>query len=486
VQALVGEVEGLEVKYYKPYQKRGEIVVEEMLTPETMSLHLKVGTRPYAKRGKPGEVEIVYLKDELLEEDEVESIIKEILDAVRYEKEGSMEIGERGANVIQLKNMRIAITRPPFSDGLEITVVRPTVKLVLDDYKLSERLKERFTKKLEGLLIAGPPGSGKSTFAASIAEFLLKEKKATIKTLESPRDLQVPKEVTQYGPLNGSFARTADILLLVRPDFTIFDEIRKTQEFQTFTDLRLAGIGMIGVVHASDPIDAVQRFMSRIELGMVPHVIDTIIFINSGRIEKVFDLKLLVKVPTGMTEADLARPVVEVRNFETKSLEYEIYSYGEENVVIPVSGKEKPSPLAALAGQAILREVQKFDRNAEVELVGEKAIVRVDNDVIPKIIGREGTNIKALEKKLGISIDIMPFSPTLGKRVEFDMFESGASLIVSIDKRMVGNMINFYSDDHLVFSAMLGKKGQIKVAKSSDIGKQAMAAYIKNRLKAFV
>lgn len=50
---------------------------------------------------------------------------------------------------------------------------------------------------------------------------------------------------------------------------------------------------------------------------------------------------MTVKVPTGMTEADLARPVVEVRDFETGKLEYEIYTFGEENVIVPVKEKKE-------------------------------------------------------------------------------------------------------------------------------------------------
>ena len=50
----------------------------------------------------------------------------------------------------------------------------------------------------------------------------------------------------------------------------------------------------------------------------------------------VLSLKMEVKVPSGMTEADLARPVVTVHDFETGKLEYELYSYGEETVVVPV------------------------------------------------------------------------------------------------------------------------------------------------------
>jgi len=487
VQALVAEVEGVEVAYYKPYEIRGEISVEKMLTKDTMSLHLKQGTKPYAKRGKPGEIKIVYVKDEVLSDKDMEGIIREILDSVRYERNGSIEMAGHGATVVQLRDMRIAITRPPLTTAIEITIVRPTIKLTLDEYKLSAKLKERLVQRVEGLLIAGPPGSGKSTFAASIAEFLLKEKSATIKTLESPRDLQVPPEITQYGPMGGSFAKTADILLLVRPDYTIYDEVRKTSDFQTFTDLRLAGIGMVGVVHASAPIDAVQRFMSRQELGMIPHIIDTIIFIRGGQIEKVYELSMLVRVPTGMTEADLARPLVEVRNFETGALEYEIYSYGEENVVIPISGEQKKSPIKRLAEYTIKAEVARFDRYADVDIVSDnKVVIYVDNDVMAKIIGKEGRNIKDLETRLGISIDVLPHVPTMGKEVQCEVSESGAYIIFKFDRNLVGKTANFYILDRLLFSATVGKKEQVRLEKNSDVGKDAMAALAKGRLKVFV
>jgi len=42
-----------------------------------------------------------------------------------------------------------------------------------------------------------------------------------------------------------------------------------------------------------------------------------------------------------MFEQDLARPVIEIRDFEDNTLEYEIYTFGEENVIVPVSKKVK-------------------------------------------------------------------------------------------------------------------------------------------------
>ncbi len=264
-----------------------------------------------------------------------------------------------------------------FLTGSKITIVRPLVRLTLADYDLSEKLIQRLATRAEGVIIAGPPGSGKSTLASSVADFFL-EKRKVVKTFESPKDLQVSKGITQYGALEGDFEKTAEILLLVRPDYTVFDEVRKTRDFQIFADMRLAGVGMVGVVHASDPVSAVQRFMSRIELGMIPHIVDTVIFVKAGKIEQVLDLKLVVKVPSGMNEPDLARPVVEVREFESGKLAYEIYTFGEENVVIPIDEIRKNSQESTgvdkLAKERILQTFRKYDPNAVVKIISPSKV----------------------------------------------------------------------------------------------------------------
>ncbi|MDQ3561852.1 MAG: PINc/VapC family ATPase, partial [Thermoproteota archaeon] len=336
VQALVAEAQGIEAMHIRTPTKTTDLEFERYFDDTTMSVHLKEGTFPMAKRGKPGNFQLVKISQEKSTYHQLLNIIREVSEASRVTGTGSVEISRSGATVLQYGNFRIAITRPPFSDGLEVTIVRPIIRLELEDYNPSNKLMERLSGKAEGIVIAGPPGSGKSTLASSVAQFYTKRGKI-VKTFESPRDLQVPDEVTQYGPLEGSFEKAVDILLLVRPDYTIFDEVRRAQDFEVFADMRLAGVGMVGVVHASSPLDAIQRFMGRVELGMVPHILDTIIFVREGSIKKVYELTLTVKVPSGMTEADLARPLVEVRDFESGVIEYEIYTFGDENVVVPVS-----------------------------------------------------------------------------------------------------------------------------------------------------
>lgn len=486
VQALVGEVEGVKVKHIPSEIKTEGLKFQTYFTPDTLSLHLKEDVVPLAKRGKPGKFELVKLSDTPLTREEIEEIIREISEAARISEEGSFEIIRTGATVVQLGNYRISMARPPFSDGLEVTIVRPIVKLTLEDYKLSDKLMKRLKEKGEGIVIAGPPGSGKSTLCASMIEFYQKQGKV-VKTLESPRDLQVPPEVTQYAPLEGDFEKTADILLLVRPDYSAFDEVRKTRDFEIFSDLRLAGVGMIGVVHASTAINAIQRFIGRVELGVIPHIIDTVIFVKDGEIKKVYDLELMVKVPTGMTEADLARPVVEVKDFETGKLEYEIYTFGEENVIVPVK-EATISPLKKLASERIVQEIRKFDPDVEVELVSDnQAIVRVDNDVIARLIGKEGATISALEDRLGIHIEVEPKTGMLGSEIQFELFEKGNSFDFVFNRNLIGKAMSVFIEDQFLFSATVGKKGSIKITKDSDIGKEILRAIVgKKKVKAFL
>jgi len=486
LQATIAEIKGLEAKYFRPWKKTKTIKIERFLTKDTMSIHLKEGAIPYAKRGKPGNVKFVQLRKNRMKSEEMEMMITEILESARYGEDSFVEYGEHGASVIQLKDKRISIARPPFSDGIEITLVRPIAKLTLDDYKLSSKLKKRLEERAEGILLAGPPGSGKTTMAASLAEFYFK-KGNVVKTLEQPRDLQVPPEITQYAPLNGSFAKTANILLLVRPDYTIFDDIRKHKEFEIFSDMRLSGIGMIGVVHATNPVDAIQRFIGKIELGVIPHIIDTILFIKDGNVEKVYSLGLTVRMPYGMKEEDLARPIVEVRDFETASLEYEIYVYGEQTVVIPVKEK-KVTGIQRLASKKIKEIINKFDSSAEIEFTsGDKVIVKVRNEAIPSLIGKDGKTIKSIENKLGVSIDVQPIIESLGKEIKFDIHETGAYVVLSFHKKNSGKISNVYVDKVYLFSATVGRAGKIKISKNSELGKFLLRAMTnKKQINVFV
>ncbi len=340
IQGDVGIFEGIQIMYVKEkaFPKEFDLSSLKLLKyfdETTMSVHLKQGLPPYAKKGSPGSWYLEKIGDNPLSAKDVEEIAIEIIEMVREDDHSFVEIEKNGALVAQLREFRIVITRPPFSNDVEITAVHPLVTLSLKDYSIDAKLNNRL-QKAEGILVAGAPGAGKSTFSAALANYYLEQGKV-VKTLESVRDLQVKPEITQYTKLEGSLENSADILLLVRPDFTIFDEVRTTKDFQIYADFRLSGVGMVGVVHSSSAIDAIQRFIGRIELGMLPSIIDTIVFIEGGDISTVLIIKMTVKVPHGFRDKDLARPVVEVRDFRTTRLSYEIYSFGQDIVINPIN-----------------------------------------------------------------------------------------------------------------------------------------------------
>ncbi len=478
VQHLVAQAEGIETVFLKFVVKYETLEFLKFFDAETMSVHLKENQHPLAKKGKPGNFSLTTLSDDILSRDYLELILSQILGVVHASDSSNIEISKTGASVIQHDDYRIAITHPPFSESFEITIVHPIVKLSLEDYEISDELMKRFSDRAEGIVISGAPGSGKSTLASGLANFYHNKGKI-VKTFESPRDLQVDPGITQYSKLDGSFDNSADILLLVRPDYTIFDEIRRREDFVTFADLRLTGVGMVGVVHGNSPIDAIQRFIGKVELGIIPSVLDTVVFVKDGRIDKVYDLELKVKVPSGMTESDLARPVIEIRNFADNVLEHEIYTFGEENVIVPIAKRVQKVGIEKLAEDKVKETFKRYDPHVEVEILSANRVkVFVDEQYIASIIGKGGSNINEIEKFLKIHVDVVQKDSNHSSRMTNDLpftySESKTALLLTVSKEYTSTHADIYVNNQYVTSAKIGKKGQIKIPKRSDVARNLM------------
>lgn len=483
VQCETAKAQGIPVYYVKQEYKEEELSIARLFDDETMSIHLKEDTIPMAKKGKPGNVKLVKIGTKPSTFSEINEIAKEIRNKARRNPKIFLESDKIGSTVVQAGEYRISIAEPPFSEASEITAVKPVANIDLDEYNVSEKLMNRIRESAEGILVSGSPGAGKSTFVQALARYYSENLNKVVKTMESPRDLQLPNEITQYAPLEGSMENTADVLLLVRPDYTVYDELRKNSDFNIFADMRLAGVGMIGVVHATRPIDAIQRISSRVDLGVITSIVDTSIYIEDGEIKDVLETKMTVKVPSGMQEADLARPVIEIKDFETGQLKYEIYTYGEQTIVMNVNlatssnGAREKSSVDEIAEKEILKRVKRLipKSKIKVEIVSpERANIYINEKYIPKIIGKNGKRIAEIEKKVGIGLGVEPIEDSVeelkrGDSTYVEVIETRKQIILDLGKANEGENFDVYIGGEYLLTATTSKKGEIKIKKGIEL-----------------
>ena len=175
-----------------------------------------------------------------------------------------------------------------------------------------------------------------------------------------------------------------------------------------------------------------------------------------------------------MVEADLSRPVIEIRDFETGDLAHEVYTYGEQTIVMDVGTTTyEKTPIQKIAEREIIKEIRNRipDAIVEVSMKSDKrATVHIDEKNIAKLIGKKGKTIDEVERKIGISIGVEP----LEVQEADDMFPvnteiSGNYVVLNFRKDTVGTPFDILVEDEYLFTATVGKKGTIKIKKDIEL-----------------
>lgn len=441
----------------------GNSVLDKYFDEQTMSLHLKANRPILRKKGFPGNWQPVVDPNEIMTKEAFNELIDQLFKEVETREDAFLEINRELSKVLQIWPYRIVIVYPALSDGLELTAVKPVKKMSIEEYNLQPELFELLRNKSKGILVSGAPGSGKSTFTSALIELYHKDQHI-IKTIESPRDLMLDDDIVQYSFTYGSHDEVRDILLLSRPDYTIYDEVRNKPDFELYKDLRLTGIGLVGVIHATKPVDSIQRFIGSIEMGIIPQVVDTVIFIDKGQVSEVLTLELTAKVPDGMLSEELARPVIVVSSFLQKKPLYEIYTFGEQVVVMPIATDENGNPkiptktqvVSQYAREGIQRKLQQLlPCDFHIAIKGSELELYIPEYYKWKIIGKGWTAITNLEKDIGLRIHVRTFNELPLLEVKVDIAggdRKGDPLVISLPEELRNKTVPLLVDDGLVYA----------------------------------
>ena len=183
-----------------------------------------------------------------------------------------------------------------------------------------------------------------------------------------------------------------------------------------------------------------------------------------------------------MKEADLARPVIEVRDFETGELKNEIYTYGEQTIVMDIDLVSGSNPDAGykssvdkIAEKEILRKVKKLlpkRAKVDVEVISpERANIYIPEEFIPKIIGKNGKRIAEIEEHVGISlgVEVIESKPVNNAPFEVDILHTKKQLILELGKENGRKNFDIKIDGHYLLTATTSKKGEIKIKRGIEL-----------------
>jgi ATPase len=230
---------------------------------------------------------------------------------------------------------------------------------------------------------------------------------------------------------------------------------------------------------------------------MIPQVVDTVVHIEAGEVETVYDVTTEVKVPEGLTAEDLARPVIQIVDLETGRPEYEIYTFNRQVVTVPLKegSEEAESGVSRLARQEIEREIRSVARgHVDVDLKSQNtAVVYVEEDDISYVIGKGGGRISDIEDRLGIDIDVRtheekPGGSTGGGTGGGTSGGSGGAVVQQEGEVVkpevtsrhvvipmeghVGETVEVRADGDYLFTATVGRGGEIQVSRGSAIAEE--------------
>lgn len=189
---------------------------------------------------------------------------------------------------------------------------------------------EELAKKPKGLiLVTGPTGSGKSTTLASIVDYINRNRKGHIVTIEDPIEyIHSHKNCIvnqrEVGADTGSFAVALRVVLRQDPDVVLIGEIRDLETMSTALSVSETGHLALATLHTNSTIETINRIIDMFPVNQQSQVRAQLSFVLVGIVAQTLVPK---KYGGGRTIAcEIMVPNAAIRNLIREEKLQQIYS----------------------------------------------------------------------------------------------------------------------------------------------------------------
>ena len=197
-----------------------------------------------------------------------------------------------------------------------------------EDLKLPEIIKDLARRPRGMVLVTGPTGSGKSTTLAAMIDFINKERREHIITLEDPIEYihshqKCLVNQREIGADSNTFARALKSILRQDPDVVLIGEMRDPETISAALTVAETGHLTFGTLHTNSALQTINRIID----VFPPHQQNQIRAQLSFVLEGVVCQALLPKKNGGRVLAlEVMIPTAAIRNLIREDKVHQIYS----------------------------------------------------------------------------------------------------------------------------------------------------------------
>jgi twitching motility protein PilT len=275
-------------------------ILKKMIEAGASDLHLKVGTPPIFRIN----AELLPLKMDSLTQEDLRRSASSLMTKEQQKRFVDEKEADFGIGVPGISRFRANIYIQRGSIAIALRPIPREIKTI-EELNLPPILKELAYTTRGVILVTGTTGSGKSTTLASMIEYINKNKRKHVITIEDPieylfSDKKSVISQREIGTDTENFATSLKHILRQDPDIIMIGEIRDTETMEVALKAADTGHLVFSTLHTLNAAETINRVIS----FFPPYQHQHVRVLMSSVLKGIISLRLLPrKDGTGMIPA---------------------------------------------------------------------------------------------------------------------------------------------------------------------------------------